>query len=102
MIFEQNRLFGIIPVSKAKEVPPDTKVILKSKDYPDMPLIREVLRSIHVHQDNRVTYRTQIKGSLAAFQNKTPEEVNTMRIKSGGIIIQRVFRYRPDRKAAKA
>lgn len=94
MIVEQNKLFGIIPVSRAKEVKPGSQIVLQSKDVPDNPFIREVVRSVQVHDNDRVSFKQQIKGTLVTFQNETPEEVNKMGIKTRGIV-QRVFTFKP-------
>ena len=95
MIVEQNKLFGIIPVSRAKEVPPGSQIALQTKAIPGSPYIQEVIRSLRVYDGDKVTFRKLVKRALVSFENETPEEVNHMKIKGPGIIIQRVFTYRP-------
>jgi hypothetical protein len=101
MIVEQNKLFGVIPVSRAKEVKPGSEIALKTNDIPGYPFIQEVTMSVRVREGDKVLFRRLIKGALVGFENDTPKEVNQMKIKTGGVL-QRVFTYRPNKVSVKA
>lgn len=99
MIYEQPRLFGVIPVGKKRAIEIGESIPLKYKvaDIEDMKDVVFIATSSLFVMDNlHIKYTTQIKGAPVTFENDTPEEINHMNIKSSGCFVRNVYRYSPD------
>jgi hypothetical protein len=101
MIIEQTKLFGIIPISKAKPVEPGTKIPLEYRLIADLAMstyAATVSKLLEIVNAENVKLHEVTNGVSVTYLNDTPLEINQMNLHTQGCFTQNVYRYVPSKK----